>query len=323
MPRYNVSGWIRQDRDQRDYGIGHPKASYMLACLPRVDQLPDKVDLRTSGHMPPIVDQGQYGTCTANAAQALADYCEHLANGQFLGLSRAFQYWNTEIEDNSDPTQDNGGTIRSALKALANEGAIPEDWWPYDAQHIMHKPSADTYDEGKNYLATSYVLIDQPALDQAEILTAIKQMLAGGWPLEFGTAVFNQIMNVGPDGRIAMPKPGETPAGGHALLLIGYDDGFVNLDGSSGAFLIRNSWGIGWGMAGYGWMPYGYLTGDIPEGGISDIWALLKESWVAPGPCPIPNPTPVPTPSSNTGLIAAIIVLAMLVISVLYLLKVI
>jgi hypothetical protein len=205
MPKYNVSGWHREYRDLRYYHIGHPKVHHFFANLPKVSELPESVDLRIGGHMPPIKDQGPYGTCTANAAECGIDYCEHAANGQFLDPSRAFQYWNTEVEDGSDPTQDNGGTIRSAMKAIADYGAIPEYWCPYDAEHIMHKPSVDDYDEGKKYLAINYVLIDQPSLTPDEVLIAIKQMLAGGWPLDFGSSVYDQIMEVGPDGNIAMP----------------------------------------------------------------------------------------------------------------------
>ena len=41
--------------------------------------------------------------------------------------------------------------------------------------------------------------------------------------------------------------------GGHAVMAVGYDD-------SKQQFIIRNSWGTGWGKKGYFRMPYAYLT---------------------------------------------------------------
>jgi C1A family cysteine protease len=40
--------------------------------------------------------------------------------------------------------------------------------------------------------------------------------------------------------------------GGHAILLIGYDD-------KTKVFKFQNSWGVGWGDKGYGYIPYDYV----------------------------------------------------------------
>ncbi len=54
------------------------------------------------------------------------------------------------------------------------------------------------------------------------------------------------------------------PAGGHAVLAVGYDD-------ASQRFIVRNSWGSGWGMGGYCTMPYSYLTDQSLA---RDFWAV-------------------------------------------------
>ena len=61
-----------------------------------------------------------------------------------------------------------------------------------------------------------------------------------------------------------MPAPGESIVGGHAVMVVGYDD-------SAQTFLVRNSWGPNWGMDGYFTMPYAYLTSANLA---SDFWTI-------------------------------------------------
>ena len=61
-----------------------------------------------------------------------------------------------------------------------------------------------------------------------------------------------------------MPAAGESVLGGHAVLAVGYDD-------SQQRFIVRNSWGTGWGMQGYFTMPYAYLTERNLS---SDFWTI-------------------------------------------------
>jgi C1A family cysteine protease len=54
--------------------------------------------------------------------------------------------------------------------------------------------------------------------------------------------------------------------GGHAVLGVGYND-------AGRRFIVRNSWGAGWGMKGYGTMPYDYLANrNLAD----DIWTIRR-----------------------------------------------
>ena len=63
-----------------------------------------------------------------------------------------------------------------------------------------------------------------------------------------------------------LPGRGERVLGGHAVLTCGYDD-------ATGRFLVRNSWGPGWGMGGYFTVPYGYWTNANLA---SDFWSMRQ-----------------------------------------------
>jgi C1A family cysteine protease len=63
-----------------------------------------------------------------------------------------------------------------------------------------------------------------------------------------------------------MPAAGEKVLGGHAVLVVGYDD-------STQRFRVRNSWGSGWGQQGYFTMPYAYLLDARLS---QDFWAINR-----------------------------------------------
>ena len=97
-------------------------------------------------------------------------------------------------------------------------------------------------------------------------LTQFQGCLAEGYPFVFGFTVYESFESqwVTETGEVPMPGSGEELLGGHAVLAVGYDD-------SEQRFLVRNSWGAGWGMRGYFTMPYAYLT---DHGLASDFWTV-------------------------------------------------
>jgi C1A family cysteine protease len=95
---------------------------------------------------------------------------------------------------------------------------------------------------------------------------SLKTCLASGVPFVFGIAVYQSFETpiAAASGLIPMPKPSETYLGGHALIAVGYDD-------QTHEFLVRNSWSTRWGIDGYCWIPYDYLTNPHLA---SDFWAI-------------------------------------------------
>ena len=152
---------------------------------------PSRQDLRA--YFSPIEDQGQLGSCTANAAVALLEYFEKRASGKFIDASRLFVY-KTE-RDLLGSTGDTGAYLRTAMEALVLFGAPPERFWPYDGRPAAAnpryelEPTSFCYAFASNYQAIKYFRLDPPGVTPAQVLQNIKQYLAAGFPSIFGFPV--------------------------------------------------------------------------------------------------------------------------------------
>ena len=171
------------------------------------------------------------------------------------------------------------------MGALVLFGAPPEEYWPYVVANFDVEPSAFLYAFAQNYQAIAYYRLDPIGTTPAALLKRIKTHLAAGLPSMFGFRVYSSYVQAATTGKIPFPAPTHDPAvGGHAVMAVGYDDRveIANERGgptTTGALLIRNSWGTGWGASGYGWLPYKYVT----DGLAVDWWVLLKNEWVDTG----------------------------------------
>ncbi|MFD7873718.1 C1 family peptidase [Streptomyces sp. NPDC059766] len=269
-------GWIPDPPDIRDYTKDSPQVDKILGAVgirPRAfGASPPHVDLRPK--CSPIVDQGQLGSCTANAAAGVLEYFETQSTGSYTPASRRFIYKATR--NYLQLHGDTGAYLRSTMGALALFGAPPEKFWPYSTDRFDDEPPAFCYAFGGNYQALKYYRLDPPATDRSDLLTDIKATLATGLPAMFGFPVYTSIRHA-TGGDIPFPKPDESVLGGHAIVAVGYDDSRVVTspsDGSTttGALVIRNSWGTSWGDAGYGYMPYEWIT----KGLANDFWVLVN-----------------------------------------------
>ncbi len=247
--KMNGYGWQPDLPDHRDLFYQAP--AHVLKKLPK------KIDLRKN--CPPVYDQGQLGSCTANAIGAAFEFelLKQNAADDFMP-SRLFIYYNERAIEHSVNT-DSGAQIRDGMKSVNKQGVCPENMLPYSITKFANKPSSDCYHTALKHLVLSYHRILQTSVQ-------MKSCLAEGFPFVFGFTVYESFESeaVSKTGKLNLPEKNEQAIGGHAVMAVGYDD-------NSKRFIVRNSWGSNWGMSGYFTMPYDYL---LNENLSDDFWTI-------------------------------------------------
>ena len=286
-------GWIPDPPDFRDYGIDkdniEPKFKN-LRVKDSIVKMLSKINFSESSkahnsppinlieYCSPIESQEGLGSCTAQAGVGLVEYFERRAFGKHINASRLFLYKTTR--NLLHLTGDTGATLRATMAAMQLFGVPPEGYMPYVVEDFDKEPSAFCYSYGKEYQAIQYYRLDPPFIDKELLLNRIKSLLIYGLPSMFGFSVFNSYVQAIDDGEIPYPYEREYYVGGHAIVAIGFDDekeikNDYNGKSTTGALLIRNSWGPTWGDNGYGWLPYEYILTGLAR----DFWSLLKNEW--------------------------------------------
>jgi len=282
-------GWIPDYPDFRDYTLENKETEELKKLLKpigldkvKASSLPATTDLRK--WCSPIENQGQIGSCTANAGVGVVEYFENRAFGRYLDASRLFLYKTTR--DFAKLSGDSGAFLRSTMGALALFGVPPEDYWPYTdkSPDFDKEPSAFCYSFASSYKSIKYFRHDPNELSKDAVLESVKKSLVGGIPSMFGFTVYNSISQAAKNGKIPFPGKNEKILGGHAIAAVGYDDNMKIKNTTSGsesvgALLIRNSWGVEWGDKGYGWLPYDYVLKETAV----DFWSILQQSWIDTG----------------------------------------
>jgi len=166
-------GCLKDKFDTRDY--------LMRAYLPLV-KIPKKIDY--SKEMSPVRDQGDEGTCVGFATTVgMKEYQEHLDYKKIVTLSPRFIY--AECKKIDGMPDEEGTTIRAAMKVLKTKGVCQETFWPY-RPHQTDKPKAGAVLNAKKFNTLTYARI----LNVQELLLS----LAAKGPAVIGVYVFEGMM---------------------------------------------------------------------------------------------------------------------------------
>jgi hypothetical protein len=240
---YNLQ-WIRDKKDNRDY--------LYLANGTRVS---NRVDLRN--FCSPIENQGSLGSCTG---QAIAGAIELLnkRNGKYSDISRLFIYYFERLLLGT-VSYDSGAYIRDGIKSVSRYGASLERLWPYIVSKFKQRPLTEAINDALNRKVTRY----ERVVNHDGCIDALNN----GYPIIIGFDVYPSFYRINRTGIMTYPnKRQERLLGGHAVLIVGYDAVMQH-------YIVRNSWGTGWGDKGYFYMPFSVIQDTSMS---NDFW-IIKE----------------------------------------------
>lgn len=254
--RVHRFGWRRDHHDSRDHKM----------AAPRVTGLPSLADLAVSQYMPPVYDQGQLGSCTANAIASAVDFERRLQGLPLIFPSRLFIYYNERVMEGT-VASDAGAEIRDGIKSVVSTGVCPETDWAYVESKFADIPTTNCYTDAVPHKALGYSLVAQQAYQIKYTLAIL------GRPIVCGIECFDGIDSdqTAASGVVPMPSQDEIDngsIGGHAIKLVGYNE-------QKQLFKFKNSWSTSWGDQGYGYLPYAYV---LDSNLASDFWVITKES---------------------------------------------
>ena len=208
-------------------------------------------DLRTANRVSSVKDQGNFGTCWAFAS------CGSLESALLPGESWDFSEDNMVLQSgffSGGGLYDAGGNIWMAAAYLTRWGGPVTQ-------------AQDAYGDGRTPDGLSPVkhvqeIVMIPKRASATDNTAIKDAI-----VQYGAAYVSMGWYGASSGSEYYSAANGayyyngTDSTNHGVLLVGWDDAypaakFATKPPGDGAFLVKNSWGVTWGLSGYFWVSY-------------------------------------------------------------------
>lgn len=225
-------------------------------------------DLRVG--FPEVKNQGQQGSCLAFAVTSTLEFMLKSNNDPKPDLSESFLYYNARaLADATD--RDEGSRVDYSLTSLVELGICSEELCPYDENVYNIKPSEQAYEDAKARKV-------KKALNVTVNVRDIKSALEDGYPVGISANIYPSfVKNV--NGLVTIPTQQEREAGKgaangefvhgrHAMVVCGFSEEYK-------FFIVRNSWGKGFGDSGYCYIPYAYFEG---KGLINHAWVVTEVS---------------------------------------------
>jgi len=208
---------------------------------------PASFDLRAAGKVSPIRDQGRWGTCWAFASLA------SLESSLLPGQAHDFSENNLANRAGFSLGYDSGGnSYMAAAYLLRWDGPVSEADDPYAPYASTPAPSPADAAVGTHV----HEVLELPSRTSASDNEDLK------WAVMTYGAVYATMYWTGTAFRDSTDAYYSGGGGAnHAVAIVGWDDAYAlsrfgSAPAGPGAFLVRNSWGTGFGQDGYFWVSY-------------------------------------------------------------------
>ncbi len=205
----------------------------------------------------PIGDQGGTGSCVG---WATADSClrwHYVVTGRLPGdasLSVRFLWMAAKETDalTTRPTtfiEPEGTTLKAALDVARKYGAVRDDDLPFADGALYPGDAKSFYARAAKLRIAGYVNLGD---DQKQW----RNWIATQGPVLVRLEVDDTWNDAADTGGALAAYHARTAGDGHAVALVGY---------TTEHFIVRNSWGTGWGDVGFGYASNAYAGGAFTE----------------------------------------------------------
>lgn len=169
-----------------------------------------------------------------------------------------------------------GCNIQEALNLTKTSGVARITDFPYNEEDCSKAPNQQIKSLAKQHLISSWKRVEFRNTGM------MKTLLVKGKPILIGmqTDEWFRDLDSGEVYRVGNHRQ----VGGHAVVVIGYDD-------RRGAFKILNSWGEDWGDNGYGWIAYEFFKEVVHEAYVLEDAKSTKSKGKNSAPTSPSNPS--------------------------------
>lgn len=246
------------------YGYSTPDA--IVSDIVLEENIPTEHDI--SMYLPRVKSQGKQGSCVAWAAgyylKSFQENLEDFNNGILTmdnEMSPAYIYNQIKVSDCAG-----GSVVQHALDTIVSQGIVDYNVMVYDENECSTQPT-----EAQKTSAEPNKIENYFYLDPDMVFEQTKAALLNNQPVVIAITIDRSYFGARDENGEYIYRKFNSPDGGHAMLVVGYDD-------ERNAFKVVNSWGSGWGNQGFVWIDYkafqeaGDATSDFP---------VLCEAWIS------------------------------------------
>lgn len=234
-------------------GLSHAKRTQSTGAA-RAAALPRSYDIRRLGWVPPVRDQGDCGSCWTFGAMASVE-----SRLRQRGVASNFSEADLNRYHGFDNAPCDGGNIWMSTAYFARwSGPVSEADVPYPYAAVNSVVNATPGVKVRQHIQGVNFLPDRgTSTDNDTWKSAVMQSGATDVSFMYDDAYYNE--------DTYSYWNGKDNGANHEVAIIGWDDNypkenFKSIEGQlpagDGAFLIRNSWGAGWGNKGYFYISY-------------------------------------------------------------------
>jgi hypothetical protein len=187
-----------------------------------------------------VRDQNPCNSCWAFTSVALVEAMMRIEHAMWTRLSEG------DVHRGTGATCADYGTLKKVSDFFAANGFCDPGAFPWTTNDPLYRPTPDRNGRSVRGLAFEWPGSVQDCKNWIDTVGPVIAWLEIWSDFDgYTSGVYRKST-----------APTNALRGTHFVLVVGYDD-------AQQAWLIKNSWGAGWGMGGYGWVGYGEANIDL------------------------------------------------------------